>query len=250
MRGIGSRVKGHTSVKQYAGGPVRKLTPNRSVLTPSPLTRSGKLNLNNIFPRDAVLLKDFSQGLLAWGIPPAKPSFISIAKIFVRFAGMTEKTVGMAASSLWKCGRRSFFWAIFCDRIALRCCKFALAWAIPIHYAYHCRRKGESQRRLNRQCTRCGLALLRCKIRFQVIMGLDTRKREVELILERLVPRVIHELLDPQSHRDTDQLYRRAVGLVVKALLSQVEPDEAPGPLPARSMVLHRLRKWHNKSGR
>ncbi len=63
-------------------------------------------------------------------------------------------------------------------------------------------------------------------------MGLDTRKREVELILERLVPRVIHELLDPQSHRDTDQLYRRAVGLVVKALLSQVEPDEAPGPLP------------------
>ena len=62
-------------------------------------------------------------------------------------------------------------------------------------------------------------------------MGLDTRKREVELILERLVPRVIHESLDPQSHRDTDQLYRRAVGLVVKALLSQVEPDEAPGSL-------------------
>jgi len=74
MRGIGSRVKGHRSVKQYAGGPVRKLTPNRSVLTPSPLTWSGKLNLNNIFPRDAVLLKDFSQGLLARGIPPAKPS--------------------------------------------------------------------------------------------------------------------------------------------------------------------------------
>jgi len=62
-------------------------------------------------------------------------------------------------------------------------------------------------------------------------MGLDTRKREVELILERMVPGVIHELLDPQSHRDTDQLYRRAVGLVVKVLLSQVEPDEAPGPL-------------------
>jgi len=60
-------------------------------------------------------------------------------------------------------------------------------------------------------------------------MGLDTRKHEVELVLERLVPRVIHELLDPQSHRDTDQLYRRAVGLVVKALLSQVELDETPG---------------------
>jgi|WetSurSiteA1Bulk_404760.scaffolds.fasta_scaffold57575_2 hypothetical protein len=74
MRGIGSRVKGHTSVKQNAGEPVRKPTPNRSVLTPSPLTRSGKLNLNNIFPRDAVLLKDFSQGLLVRGIPPAKPS--------------------------------------------------------------------------------------------------------------------------------------------------------------------------------
>jgi len=74
MRGIGSRVKGHTSVKQNAGKPVRTLTPNRSVLTPSPLTRSGQLNLKNIFPRDAVLLKDFSQGLLARGIPPAKPS--------------------------------------------------------------------------------------------------------------------------------------------------------------------------------
>ena len=45
------------------------------------------------------------------------------------------------------------------------------------------------------------------------------------------MPRVIHELLDPQSHRDIDQLYRRAVGLVVQALLSQVEPDEAPGSL-------------------
>jgi adenine-specific DNA-methyltransferase len=62
-------------------------------------------------------------------------------------------------------------------------------------------------------------------------MGLDTRKHEVELVLERLVPRVIHELLDPRSHRDTDQLYRRAVGLVVKALLSQIEPDEVPGLL-------------------
>ena len=62
-------------------------------------------------------------------------------------------------------------------------------------------------------------------------MGLDTRKREVEQVLGRLVPRVIHELLDPQSHRDTDQLYRRAVGLVVEALLSQVEPNEAPRSL-------------------
>jgi adenine-specific DNA-methyltransferase len=60
-------------------------------------------------------------------------------------------------------------------------------------------------------------------------MGLDTRKHEVELVLERLVPRIIHELLDPQSHRDTDQLYRRAVGLVVNALLSQVQLDETPG---------------------
>jgi adenine-specific DNA-methyltransferase len=81
------------------------------------------------------------------------------------------------------------------------------------------------------QCTTCGLALLRCETRFQVIMGLDTRKREVELVLERLVPRVIHELLDPHSHRDTDQLYKLAVGLVVKALLSQVEPDDAPWSL-------------------
>lgn len=62
-------------------------------------------------------------------------------------------------------------------------------------------------------------------------MGPDTRKQEVGLVLERLVPRVIHELFDPQSHRDTDQLYRHAVGLVVKALLSQVEPNEAPGSL-------------------
>jgi hypothetical protein len=138
MRGIGSRVKGHTSVKQNAGEPVRKPTPNRSVLTPSPLTRSGKLNLNNIFPRDAVLLKDSSQGLLAWGIPPAKTVFYincqnfcpicgneSVTPDLIRgpvprpagwipaFAGMTEKTVGMAASSLWKCGGEVFFGQFF-----------------------------------------------------------------------------------------------------------------------------------------
>jgi hypothetical protein len=73
MRGIGSRVKGHTSLKQNAGGPVRKPTPNRSVVMPSLLTRSSKPNLNNIFPRYAVLLKEFSQGLLARGITPARP---------------------------------------------------------------------------------------------------------------------------------------------------------------------------------
>ena len=58
-------------------------------------------------------------------------------------------------------------------------------------------------------------------------MGLDTRKHEVELVLGRLMPRVTRELLDSESYTDIDQLYRRAVGLVVKALLSQVDPDGA-----------------------
>jgi hypothetical protein len=80
-------------------------------------------------------------------------------------------------------------------------------------------------------------------------MGLDTRKHEVALALERLVPCFIHELLDPQSHQDTDSLYRRAVGLVVQALLSQVEPDGTRGRSPVRSMFLHHLRNRHKKSG-
>ena len=73
-RGSGNPVMGLTSVKQYVGGPVQKLTPNQSVFTPSPVTWNGMLNLNNIYPRDAVLLKDFGHALLAWSIPPAKSS--------------------------------------------------------------------------------------------------------------------------------------------------------------------------------
>ncbi len=72
-----------------------------------------------------------------------------------------------------------------------------------------------------------------CKTPVQVIMSLETKKTGPGQVLHESVPRVIRELLNTEPHADTDRVYRRAVGLVVQKLLSQVHRNDAPPSLSA-----------------
>ncbi|MGO9571153.1 MAG: Eco57I restriction-modification methylase domain-containing protein [Desulfomonilaceae bacterium] len=62
-------------------------------------------------------------------------------------------------------------------------------------------------------------------------MGLYTKKDEIEQVLNRFMPLVIHELSRSGAHRDIDRLFRRSISVVVQTLLSHAELGEAPRAL-------------------
>ncbi len=60
-------------------------------------------------------------------------------------------------------------------------------------------------------------------------MSLHTRKSWMEQALERWMPLIVRELSVAETHQNTDQLYRRAVGFAVESLLSPVEQGDTSG---------------------